>query len=284
MQVVNRKTKEVTEIKEKGIVKYMYENKSGRILLKILSTRVMANIVRGFMKTFLSIPYKNKIIKKYNINMDLYEDKKYLCYNTFFIRKLKELKFDSEKNSFISPAESKLLVLKLDKDAKLDIKGSSYTLEEILEDDIYKEYENGYALIFRLEETNYHRYIYIDDGRRDVYKHIKGKLHTVQPIAYKRYKIFHENTREWTILHTKNFGDVIHMEVGAMNIGRISNNRNTLFKKGDEKGNFEFGGSTIILFVKDGIINVDEDILENSKNFMETTVNIGERVATKKIN
>lgn len=283
MQVVNRKTKEITETKEKSIVKYMYDNKNGRLLLKILSTRFMANIVRGFMKTFLSIPYKNKIIKKYNINMDLYEDKKYLCYNTFFIRKLKELKFDSNKDHFISPAESKLLVLKLDKDAKLDIKGSSYTLEEILEDDIYKEYENGYALIFRLEETNYHRYIYIDDGRRDVYKHIKGKLHTVQPIAYKRYKIFHENTREWTVLHTKNFDDVIHMEVGAMNIGRISNNRNTLFKKGDEKGNFEFGGSTIILFVKDGIIEIDEDILENSKKFMETTVDIGERVA-KKIN
>ena len=283
MQVVNRKTKEVTETKEKGIVKYMYENKSGRILLKILSTRFMANIVRGFMKTFFSIPYKNKIIKKYNINMDLYEEKKYLCYNTFFIRKLKELKFDSDKNSFISPAESKLLVLPLDKDTKLDIKGSSYTLEEILEDEVYKDYENGYALIFRLEETNYHRYIYIDDGRRDAYKRIKGKLHTVQPIAYKHYKIFHENTREWTVLHTKNFGDVIHMEVGAMNIGRISNNRNTLFKKGDEKGNFEFGGSTIILFVKHGIIEIDEDILENSKNFMETTVDIGEKVA-KKIN
>ena len=73
------------------------------------------------------------------------------------------------------------------------------------------------------------------------------------------------------------------MEVGAMNIGRISNNRNTLFKKGDEKGNFEFGGSTIILFVKDGIIEIDEDILENSKKFMETTVDIGERIA-KKIN
>ena len=52
---------------------------------------------------------------------------------------------------------------------------------------------------------------------------------------------------------------------------------------GDEKGNFEFGGSTIILFVKDNVIKIDDDILENSKNFMETTVNVGERIA-KKIN
>ena len=68
-----------------------------------------------------------------------------------------------------------------------------------------------------------------------------------------------------------------------MNIGRINNNDSTIFKKGDEKGNFEFGGSTIILFVKQGIIEIDKDILENSKNYKETKVNIGEKVA-KKIN
>ena len=162
MQIVNRETKEVIEPKEKGIIKYMYEKKSGRALLKVLSTRVVANIVRGFMKSFFSVPYKSRIINKHNIDMNLYEDKKYLSYNTFFIRRMKDLKFDTDKDSFISPAESKLLVLKLDDDTKLDIKGSSYTLEEILEDDIYKEYKNGYALIFRLEETDYHRYIYID--------------------------------------------------------------------------------------------------------------------------
>lgn len=283
MQIVNRKTKEITNYEPSKFVKYMYEKPSGRIFLKLLSNKFMANLSRVYMNTFLSIPYKNRIIKKYNIDMTLYEDKKYNSYNSYFIRKLKELKFDTDKDSFIAPAESKLLVLKLDKNTKLDIKGSSFTLKEIINDDIYKEYINGYALIFRLEATNYHRYIYLDDGRRDVYKHIKGKLHTVQPIAYKHYKIFHENSREWTILHTKNFGDILEVEVGAMMIGRISNNSNTLFKKGDEKGNFEFGGSTIIVFVKDNTIKIDDDILENSKNFCETTVNIGEKIA-KKIN
>ena len=283
MQIVNRVTKEIIDPKEKGIIRFMYEKKGGRALLKVLSSRVVANIVRGYMKSVFSIPYKRMIIKKNNINLDIYEDRKYLCYNTFFIRRRKKIEFDSDKNSFISPAESKLLVLKLNENTKLDIKGSSYTLEEILKDDIYKEYINGYALIFRLEETDYHRYIYIDNGTRSKYNHIKGILHTVQPIAYKKYKIFHENTREWTILHTENFDDVIHMEVGAMNIGRIENNPETKFHKGDEKGHFEFGGSTIILFVKHGIIEIDKDILDNSKKFMETKVNVGEKVA-KKIN
>lgn len=283
MQIVNRETKEISNYEPSKFVKYMYEKPSGRIILKLLSNKAMANLSRVYMNTFLSIPYKNRIIKKNHVDMNLYEDGKYNSYNSYFKRKLKEINFDKDKDTFISPSESKLLVLKLDNDTKLDIKGSSYTLKEIINDDIYKEYINGYAMIFRLEATNYHRYIYIDDGRREVYKHIKGKLHTVQPIAYKHYKIFHENSREWTILHTKNFDDVIQVEVGAMMIGKINNNRTTLFKKGDEKGNFEFGGSTIILFVKDGIIKIDEDILENSKNFMETTVNVGESIA-KKIN
>ncbi len=50
MQIVNRETKEVIDPKEKAIIKYMYEKKTGRALLKVLSTRVVANVVRGFMK------------------------------------------------------------------------------------------------------------------------------------------------------------------------------------------------------------------------------------------
>ena len=173
--------------------------------------------------------------------------------------------------------------LLIDNDTSFDIKGSKYTLSEILKDDIYKEYNGGYALIFRLEATNYHRYIFIDSGTRDEYKFIKGKLNTVQPIAYKHFKVFHENCREWTVLHTKNFDDVIQMEIGAMMIGRINNNSNVKFNRGDEKGFFSFGGSTILLLVKKNIIKIDDDIMSNSQDFKETTVDIGSRVA-KKIN
>ena len=154
MQIVNRETKEITNYEPSKFVKFMYEKPVGRIFLKLLSNKFVANLSRVYMNTFLSIPYKNKIIKKYNINMSIYEDKKYNSYNSYFIRKLKELNFDKDKDAFIAPAESKLLVLKLDEETKLDIKGSSFTLKEIINDDIYKEYINGYAMIFRLEATN----------------------------------------------------------------------------------------------------------------------------------
>jgi phosphatidylserine decarboxylase len=281
MQVVDRKTKNEYTYEPSKFVKYMYEKKSGRFFLKLLNNRVMANISRIFMNTFLSIPYKNKIIKKNHVDMSLYEDKKYLSYNSYFTRRLKKIDFVKDNKVFIAPCESKLLVLKIDNNTSFDIKGSKYTLSEILKDDIYKEYNGGYAMIFRLEATNYHRYIFLDSGTRDEYKFIKGKLNTVQPIAYKHFKVFHENCREWTVLHTDNFDDVIHMEIGAMMIGKINNNDKTSFKRGDEKGFFSFGGSTILLLVKKNIIKINDDIMNNSQEFKETTVNIGEEVAKK---
>ena len=72
------------------------------------------------------------------------------------------------------------------------------------------------------------------------------------------------------------------MEVGAMNIGRIENNPETKFHKGDEKGHFEFGGSSIILFVKDNKIILDEDILLNSTLGKETSISCGEKIGKKR--
>ena len=65
---------------------------------------------------------------------------------------------------------------------------------------------------------------------------------------------------------------------------RVRQTINVYMKKGEEKGYFEFGGSTICLLVKPNIINIDKDILENSKNNIETIVHYREKIATKKEN
>ena len=54
------------------------------------------------------------------------------------------------------------------------------------------------------------------------------------------------------------------------------------FKKGEEKGYFEFGGSTIVVLVKKDIITIDEDIYSNSLENIETNVKYGERIGIKK--
>ena len=283
MKIVDRKTKKEKEmVYSKGVI-FLYKNVFGRIILKIIGNRFVSKIVGSYMNSSLSKRRINKTIKNNNINMDLYEKREFTSFNDFFTRHKKSLDFDMNKNHLISPCDSKLMAIKLNKKASFDIKGSRYTLKNIINEDLTKEYENGYALIFRLEVTDYHRYHFIDDGTREQYKYIKGKLHTVQPIAVERYRVFHQNAREYTILHTENFGDVVQVEVGAMMVGKIKNNHSIhKFHRGDEKGYFEFGGSTIILFFKDNKIIVDDDILFNSTLGKETIVSCGEKIGIKK--
>ena len=282
MKMVDRKTKKEYELKYSKSVTFLYQNIFGRVVLKLLNNQLMANIVAKYMNSKLSIKRIQKTIKENKIDMNIFQQEDWPSFNAFFIRKKKNLNFDMEKNHFVSPCDSKLLAIKLNKDSMFDIKGSIYTLKDIIKEDLSKEYQNGYALIFRLEVGDYHRYHFIDDGTKEDYKFIKGCLHTVQPIAYNKYKIFHKNCREYTTLHTKNFGDILEVEVGAMMIGKITNNKSiTSFKKGDEKGYFEFGGSTIILFVKDKQVILDNDILFNSSLGKETIVACGEKIGIK---
>ena len=70
------------------------------------------------------------------------------------------------------------------------------------------------------------------------------------------------------------------MEVGAMMVGKITNlHKNpATVKKGQEKGNFEFGGSTIILLIQPGKVRIAYDLIENTEEGYETIVKMGERI------
>ena len=136
-------------------------------------------------------------------------------------------------------------------------------------------------MIFRLEVNDYHRYCYVDGGIKTENTRIKGQLHTVNPIALKRYNIYKRNSREYTLIHTYHFGDVVQMEVGAMLVGRIFNLHGSGgICKGVEKGMFEFGGSTIVLLIEKDRVQPDKDILRNSAENCETVVKYGEKIGT----
>ena len=158
-------------------------------------TPIYSKIIAKRKNSKKSIKEIEPFIIKNNIKIDEFEDKKYISFNDFFIRKYKKenMHINKEKNTLISPAESKLLVYNIEKDLKVKIKGSIYSLFEIVKDnEIEKEFIDGKILIFRLGVNDYHRYISIDDGRLIKTNKIKGKLHTVSSISDK-YKIYKEN-------------------------------------------------------------------------------------------
>ena len=80
------------------------------------------------------------------------------------------------------------------------------------------------------------------------------------------------------MLETENFGNILQMEVGAMLVGRIHNLHNEKqVEKGEEKGMFLYGGSTVILITDETVKPVPE-FLENTKNGLETEIRAGERI------
>ena len=66
--------------------------------------------------------------------------------------------------------------------------------------------------------------------------------------------------------------------IGATMVGSIieTYEPGTAIKRGDEMGYFAFGGSTIVVLVGHRKLTIDPDILENTKNKMETFVKMGE--------
>ena len=280
MKIYDRKTKTYEDIVQYGAGKldFLYNNPVGRIFLGIAISPFVSNVYASKNAKKSSVKKIPAFIKEHNIDMSDFEDREYKSFTDFFTRKIRYGKrpVDMTPGALISPADSKLLVYEIEKDTVMRIKGRTYTADEILGDsENAKEFAGGYALVFRLTVDDYHRFCYPDKGCLISKRFIKGKLHTVSPVS-KNHKIYMENTRLVNLLKTEKFGTIAYIEVGAMLIGRIVDNGTDVFEKGQEKGYFEPGGSTVILLVKN--VEIDKDIMEQSASGIETKVRYGERI------
>lgn len=263
----------------------MYNTRLGRAITGVLIRPAISKVCGRLLDSRLSTIIVPKFCKANNVDLSQYEKQEFTSFNDFFTRKInKELRpIDMDSNALISPCDSRLTMYKIDSEAKFVVKNTPYTVKSLLRDSkLAKQYEDGYIGIFRLCVDDYHRYHYIDNGVKSRERVIKGVFHTVNPVANDVYPIYKENSREYCIHRTENFGDVIVMEVGALLVGRIVNNKDKCIAvRGEEKGYFEYGGSTVILMFKAGTIIPDADILENTKNNCETRVKLGEKIGVK---
>jgi len=272
--------------KQERTLKLLYKTIGGRMVLKLLTRPVVSKVTGKVLSSRISSFAAKSAIKKRKIETAMLEKSKFRSYNDFFTRKLKEggRTVDMQPKALISPCDSKLSVYNIDENNRFFIKGTPYTVNDLLDGDaIYKDYLGGKCLIFRLAVDDYHRYCYFDNGVKGDNKYLKGVLHTVHPIVTdSKYNIYKRNCREYTVMDTENFGKVVQVEVGALMVGKIKNFHGAhSFKRGEEKGMFEFGGSTIVLLLKKDAAVLDEDILRNSANGVETIVKDGEKIGVK---
>ena len=270
---------------ETKFVKFLYTNQIGRLIAKVLASPFVSKVVAIFLTSTLSDFMVKNFVKKHNIDLNIFENNGFKSFNDFFtrIKKSENIHIDMDNNSFISPCDGKLMCFKIGENSDFKIKNSYYTVSDLLNgDSISNDFKDGYIFVFRLRPKDYHRYIYIDKGIKSKNIKIPGVLHTVRPIVHESEAVYKRNSREYALLRTENFGDVIQIEVGAMLVGKIKNyHEDCQFSRGDEKGMFEFGGSTIVLLVKKDKVIVDEDILKNTQEDVETLVECGMKIGKK---
>ena len=267
------------------VLRLLYGNRAGRMVLGWLIRPEVSKLVGRFMDTGLSRIMINPFIKKNDIDISVCQKNEFDSYNDFFKRKLVPgaRTIDMTDEGFVSPCDSRLTVYDIEDTERqtFNIKDSEYTVASLLRDKkLARHYRGGKLWLFRLCVDDYHRYIYNVSGKQSDVRRIEGLYHTVNPIASEYYDIYKENTRESCLRRTQDAGTIIDMEVGALLVGRIVNRYvdSTDVRRGEEKGYFEFGGSTIILLIqKDKVAPLDR-IVENSRKDIETRVRQGELV------
>ncbi len=288
IQFIDRKTGEThTETPPgEGFLKLLYNNPFGKIaLLPIAKRKFLSSWYGKLMSKPNSINKIKGFVKELNINMAEAEKsiEDFTSFNDFFYRKLKKSARPIESD-FISPGDGKMLAFENISDVhNFFIKGREFTLEEFLGDKtLAKEYKNSSLIILRLAPNDYHRYHFPYEGTPSKMTKIKGDYFSVSPyaLASNFTKVFCENKREYCILKTKEKGNIVVAPVGATMVGSIIDTYkpNTQIQKGEEMGYFAFGGSTIVLLVDKNKLKIDNDIINNTKNHIETFVKMGEKI------
>ena len=161
------------------------------------------------------------------------------------------------------------------------------------DDEAAKKY--SHIAIFRLAPQDYHRFhapvAAIVGDRKD----ITGNLYTVNPMAVKEYQIptyppnslltgsrkldvFTQNKRSVLHLQTSFPTPLAFVAIGAMLVGSITftASQGQKLARGEDLGYFAYGGSTVIcLFPKEWGVKFDDDLLSNSRNGLETVLEVG---------
>ncbi|MBN1907675.1 MAG: phosphatidylserine decarboxylase [Deltaproteobacteria bacterium] len=271
-------------------LKWLYCNPFGKLALEGLVKRKFLS--QWYGRKMDKPASKNKIpgfIKELNIDMGevLRPANDFSTLNDFFIRRLKpeSRPIERDVNAIVSPADGKTLgFTEIDSLDTFFVKGHQFSIEKLLQDQsLSKRYAGGTLLIFRLAPADYHRFHFPANGRISKSTRINGAYYSVSPYAVKkRMKIYWENTREYSILTTLNAGDILLCEIGATMVGSIVQNYlpDTEVIKGDEKGWFSFGGSTVIVLFEKNRVKIDTDIIENTRKGYETSIRVGEKLAT----
>ncbi|MCL2467071.1 MAG: phosphatidylserine decarboxylase [Micrococcales bacterium] len=257
-------------------LRVLYGNRAVRPLTNALVTRRWVSRVLAWpTRRRASTRQIPAFVATHSICLDDHPERAYTSFADFFVRTLNPgaRPFDPDVQRLCSPADSKLLAVPVGSTVR--VKGFDYTLDQLV-GRAWTGPQPRWALVFRLTVDDYHRFSYVDDCTVTDSYELPGRLHTVGPWS-DGLPVLAENHRVVAWLETERFGTVVAVVVGAMTVGRVLVYPRTTAARGDEQGRFELGGSTVVLLTD---AQVDDDIVDRSRQGVETRVRLGEAVGT----
>lgn len=278
-------------------IRFLYTSVAGQKIGSLVTNKYFSKAYGALQDLPSSHRKVRPFIEKFNIPIDDYErgsrpsvDQKdsYRTFNEFFIRKFRlgKRSFVTETNRMPAFAEARYVGFEAIEEKRLyPVKGNYLLAKDLVgNEQVAKIFEGGPLLIARLCPVDYHRYHYPDSGKVLDNFRMPGAYDSVNPLALKyKNQIFIQNERHVSILQTENFGRLAYIEVGAICVGKIvqTHRWNKNFLRGEEKGYFLFGGSTVIVLGEKGAWKPSQDIITNTSNGIETYLHLGQEVAVR---
>lgn len=288
---------EIEQVYGDKFIKFMYCSIAGKKIGGLFTNKYFSKAYGAFQDLPSSSRKVRPFIEKFSIPIEDYEPgtrpandprDSYRSFNEFFIRRFKLGKrpFVHEQNRMPAFAEARYVGFDaIEEKSRYPVKGNYLLAKDIIANDqVSKIFDGGPMLIARLCPVDYHRYHYPDGGKVLDHFSVPGVYDSVNPFALQyKNQIFIKNERYVSILQTENFGRLAYVEVGAICVGKIvqTHRWNKPFLRGEEKGYFLFGGSTVILLGEKGAWKPSSDISSNTSKGIETYLHLGQEVATK---
>ena len=280
------KQKLIEQVYGEKWLRRIYGNPFGRLVLWLAIKRSWFSRWYGYR---MSKPNSRQLIpgfiSKYGLDVNEFAENadSFASFNDFFVRRLKPATrpISQAEDVAIFPADGRHMGFKdLSDLGGVFVKGQSFDLKNLFGSvEAAAPFEQGTIVISRLCPVDYHRFHYPYSGEASAPVLINGGLSSVNPIALRRdLSIFWQNKRNLSYIDTDGFGRIASFEVGATCVGSMTYEKSlpSFVEKGEEKGFFSFGGSSVLTLFEPEKILLSEDLLEHSASNRELYARMGE--------
>lgn len=172
-----------------------------------------------------------QFVDTYHINMDDFEPSdtaEYASFEDFFQRAhrpgARPIHAPDDASRACCVADSRAVAYgSVAESARLWIKGTDFSITSLAMDTILgARFADGPVASFCLSPQDYHRYHSPVAGRVKLFRSVPGDYYQVDAIALRsKVNILTRNRREYVVIETEEFGEVLFVAIGATDVGSV---------------------------------------------------------------